>query len=171
MDGVPFKNSVWRWSYWGYRWGRTLSTQLVGALGVQPSLGLLLADTGSLFWSLSSSCLQRPGSLLGPFKETPWTRPKRSEPSFLLLTSAYAATSRSWFDHKEKRPQTEFGWARWLRRWQNGLRITDRSYNTLCETYRGRRPGSWPWVCLQILPLKYGETSGWFYPGPVDYSD
>ena len=79
------------------------------------SLGLPLAGTGSLIWSLSSSCPQRPGNLLGPFGKMPWTYPKRLEPSFLLLASIYTAASGNWFDLRGRRLQTEFGWAQWLR--------------------------------------------------------
>ena len=126
---------------------------------MRPSLGFPLASTWSLFWSLSNSYPQKPGNLLRPFGEKPWTCPKRSEPSFLLLAFIYAAASGSWFNSREKKPQTEFGWARWLRRWQNSPYIVDRSYNIPCETYRSRSPRFWPWVCLQIHLLRLGGKS------------
>ncbi len=171
MARVPFGYSVWGWSCWGHWWGRIFSTQPVVTPGLRFNLGFSLAGTRSLFWSLSSSCAQRLETLLKYFGEMLWTCPKNSEPSFLLLASTYAITSRSSCDSIRRRLQTEFGWARWLRRWQNGPHIASKSCTIPCETYRDKRPGFWPWACFQIFFLSYRETSGWFYRGLVSYSN
>ncbi len=159
MDVVPLGNSVSGLFCWGHRSGQTLSIQPAGAPSARPSPGLLLVNTGSLISFSYSSYPQRPGSFLKHFKRMPWTRSKRSKPSFLLLASACTAASRSWFGFAKKRLQTGFGLARWLRKWPNDPHITDKNCITSYGTYRGRHLGSWPWTCLQIYPLKLGETS------------